>query len=153
LVNASLDDVRVDDKTVRHVVQSKQNRVCQKELVSVSVLSLILGDALLTISGISMRRMAPEIVSRTPVVDEIGVTNCHRACIYGQQYVQEYATTQIGIDSRSLKPLRLESGREIGRKTSQFTTEGSDALRPHWVSLHGSQLGRFHITLLRKRTL
>jgi hypothetical protein len=41
----------------------------------------------------------------------------------------------LGFYQRSLKPLRLESGREVGGQAGKLAAKGSDAFRPHGVAL------------------
>jgi hypothetical protein len=63
LVNARPDDIRVDDQTVGHIVQGEEDGVSQQELGAVSIVIVGSKARRLTISGISMRRMAPAFVS------------------------------------------------------------------------------------------
>lgn len=41
----------------------------------------------------------------------------------------------LGLYSRSLEPLRLERGREVGGQAGKLAAKGSDAFRPHGVAL------------------
>ena len=64
LVDARADDVGVDDETVGHVVQGEEDGISEQELggwLAYEVLGA--GELGPTISGMSMRRMAPVFVS------------------------------------------------------------------------------------------
>lgn len=63
LVNTGPNDIRVNDQPVGHVIQCKKNRVGQQELQAVSMFATGDGKRGRTISGISIRRMAPGAVS------------------------------------------------------------------------------------------
>jgi hypothetical protein len=64
LVNARPDNVRVDDKAVGHIVKSQKDRVGQQELKGISVRRMEDITWILTISGISIRRIAPVAISK-----------------------------------------------------------------------------------------
>lgn len=55
----------------------------------------------------------------------------------GSQHAARNKT--IKYYSRSLEPLCLKSGREVGRETGKLAAEGSDTLRPHGVPLGNGQ--------------
>ena len=64
LVNTRADDIRVDDQAVGHVVQGEKDGVGQEELKAVSKVIAGSEGQRPTISGISMRRLAPVPVRR-----------------------------------------------------------------------------------------
>lgn len=64
LVDTRPDDIRVNDQTVGDVIQCQKDRVSQQKLqavVSTTVATRL--ERRLTISGISIRRMAPMVIS------------------------------------------------------------------------------------------
>ena len=63
LVDAGADDVGVDDQAVGDVVQRQEDGVGEQELRGVSMISQRKSKKKPTISGISMRRIAPAVVS------------------------------------------------------------------------------------------
>lgn len=43
--------------------------------------------------------------------------------------------SNIGRNSRPLKPLSLKRGSKVGRQTGELAAKGSDTFRPHGVTL------------------
>jgi hypothetical protein len=68
LINARPDNVRVDDEAVGHVVQGQKDGIGQEELETISMRSIEDEMRILTISGISIRRIAPVVVSTETLV-------------------------------------------------------------------------------------